>query len=263
MTQWTLDWTNTHFSRAARRRLWPPCRTSHGVVMTSRSKCGQESKAVRAHENIANVWSPCVWFLVHLPILKAGDVWAPSSGGEEAKHFCLFIAPKKLTDWEEDRKELHSRRTYLAAGAASSCPVFSVASTYFSLSSYTVEGTEEGRERNWKGERGEIQVHTPPDPSNKSLRLVSSVLGFTVAKDWMTFLLSAPGVAACSLCWVANLTLALRFDLIHLFFNLATPKVSPSGFLDFRLGNLWGLTGFLADAMPHIFVLGSWPCWLG
>jgi hypothetical protein len=152
---------------------------------------------------------------VHLPIFKAGDVWAPSSG-EEAKHFLFVYCAEKTNRLRKRQKGLHSRCTYLAAGAASSCPVFSVASTYFSLSIYTVQGTEEGRERNSKGRRGRYRYTLLLIPL-RSPRLVSSVLEFTVATDWMAPVLSVPWVASCSLCWAANLSLAPRFGLIHLF----------------------------------------------
>lgn len=142
----------------------------------------------------------------------------------------VYCAKKTNRLEKKDRKGLHSRRTYLAARAGLVVPrILSCFDVFLSLS-IRFKGLKKVERETRRGERREIQVHTPPDPSKsliRSPRLVSCVVGFTVTSDWMAPLLPAPGVASC----VANLTLALRLDLIHFFFfNLVNPKVFPLWF---------------------------------
>ena len=99
----------------------------------------------------------------------------------------------------------------MAAGAASSCPVFSQLLRRISLSTAQGTGTGGGRERNSKGK--EVERGTVPIPLKES-RLVNCVLESTVSTDWMAALLSAPGVVSCSLGYYA---LVSAVDLIHLF----------------------------------------------
>jgi hypothetical protein len=78
--------------------------------------------------------------------------------GDETFPLCLLR--RKNNKLGRRQKGLHRRRIYLAAGAASSCPVFSQLFRRISLS--TAQGTGGGRERNTKGgeevERGTLPI---------------------------------------------------------------------------------------------------------